>query len=285
MRLDVSLQVALKGVDLVTETAYLTLAGKLGYADNLLALLRLESYAFAIECADANDTLAALRRLLAVQSTFYNRNKHNYFLDCHWDGGQHTEGVDPDSLRRRLASEASARLEDGKTYLDSQGARTRVILQDVPEGPRFPDKDTAGHKVPRSPDKDTAGHKVPGFPDKDTAGHKVPGSPEKDTAGHKAPRLPEKDSAPHLYRSEVLVEDLEETTRAALAGRLESELATTPVTVSELGTRWILALRTGSEAEAETLTREIVVTEKRDRGLLLNPNHQGYKLISLDPLI
>jgi hypothetical protein len=232
MSLEVSLQVVLKGVDLVTETAYRTLADKLGYADKLLALLRLESYAFTIGCDDAANAVAALRRSLAVQSTFYNRNKHNYFLDCRWPEGQHTEGVDPLAMRRRLASEAGARLEDGTGNLDSHGLTGGVILEDVPEARRFPEVDTASH----------------------------------------------------LYRSEVLVEDLEDTTRTTLAGRLESELAITPVTVSELGTRWILALRTGSEADAESLTREIVVTEKRDRGLLLNPNHQGYKIVSLGPL-
>ena len=87
-----------------------------------------------------------------------------------------------------------------------------------------------------------------------------------------------------VYCGEVLVEDVEPTARTALARRLESELATAPVVVSEMGTRWIIALRVASDEKAERVTREIVVTKKRGHGLLLNPNHQGYKLLSLGPV-
>ena len=77
------------------------------------------------------------------------------------------------------------------------------------------------------------------------------------------------------------MEDIDPASRASLASRLERELATAPVTVSELGIRWYLALGVTSEETAQALTREIVVTEARDRGLLLNPNHQKHKLLSL----
>lgn len=84
-----------------------------------------------------------------------------------------------------------------------------------------------------------------------------------------------------IYRSEVLVEDVDTTAKSALAGRLESELGANPVTVSELGVRWYLALRVGSDEEAQRATRDIVVSESRDHGILLNPNYQRHTLLSL----
>jgi hypothetical protein len=210
MKLDVSLQVVLKGVDLVASTAYLTLVDKMGYADKLLSLIRLNSYAFAVDCEDAEKTLATLRRTLSVRTIFYNRNKHNYFLRCSWDGGEHSEGFPPEGVYRRLGAEAAGRVNERRgKELDSQAGGGRVILTHAP-----------------------------------------------------------------VFRSEVLVEDTDSSARFALARRLESELATAPVVVSEMGTRWYMALQISSEAQAEAVTREIVVTKKRDRGLLLNPNYQ-----------
>jgi hypothetical protein len=215
MKLDVSLLVWLKGVDLVATTARLTLADKLGYKDKLLSLQRLESYAFSLDAPDPAAAVETLRRVLAVRTIFFNRNKHNYFLECRWEGGHYTEGAPGPGGGLNTPREKD---------LDSQGGASEVILTGV----------------------------------------RVAG-----------------DSA---YRTEVLVEDVEKAARTALARRLESALALAPVEVSELGTRWYLALAAGTQKEAETLTREMVVTEKRDRGLLLNPNHQGYKLLSLEPV-
>lgn len=220
MKLDVSLHVLLKGVDLVASTAFLTLADKLGYTDNLLSLIRLDTYTFTVDCPDLQATLATLRRTLNVRTIFYNRNKHKYLLDCRWDGGQYGEGFSRGAIDRRLGAEAVGRLKDrGGKELDSHRGCTGVILGGVP-----------------------------------------------------------------VFRSEVLVEDADPSARAALARRLESELATAPVVVSEMGTRWVMALNVASKDEAEAVTREIVVTRKRDRGLLLNPNYQGYKLLALAPI-
>jgi hypothetical protein len=217
--LEVSLKVGLKGVDPVISTTYLTLADKMGYRGTLLALNRLESYAFSVGCQDPASTLETLKRYLATQSTFYNRNKHNYFLDCRFDGDRHAEGVAVDTLES-LALHAArwAKVEESQD-LDSQQGSNRVILRSVP-----------------------------------------------------------------VYRSEVLVEDIDPISKESLARKLESELSTFSVSVSELGIRWYLALGVGSEGEAKDVTRAIVVTESRDRGLLLNPNHQRYKLLSLSQM-
>jgi hypothetical protein len=208
--------VALKGIDPVVNTAYLTLTGKMGYSNNLLALNRLESYEFTVGCADAASTLKRLRDFVSTQTVFYNRNKHNYFLDCGWDGDRHTEGTPIDRLESLADQAARWGQIDKPQDLNGQATPPRVILLDNP-----------------------------------------------------------------IYRAEVLVEDIDTAARRSLAEKLEAELSTTPVSVSELGTRWNLALRVESEEEAKRVAREIAVTEGRSRGLLLNPNYQKYTLLSL----
>jgi len=86
-----------------------------------------------------------------------------------------------------------------------------------------------------------------------------------------------------VFRTDVLVEDLDPAAKKRLARYLESELAAT-VEVSALGTSWYLAIRAGSEGEATEIARSITVTESRDRGLLLNPNSQGLKILSLQTM-
>jgi hypothetical protein len=219
MTLDVSIRVGLKGVDPVISTAFLTLTEKMGYQGRLLGLNRLESYEFSAECRDQDSTLEPLRRMLATRTTFYNRNKNNYFVEYRWNGRKQVEGLALATLES-LAGQVKRWAALGRAGdLDSQGSASRVIL-------------------------------------------------------HRAP----------VFRSEVLVEDIDTVAKTALAAQLASELGATAVKVSELGVRWYLALRVGSEDDARRVTREIAVAEARDRGILLNPNHQRYTLLSLDPM-
>ena len=91
------------------------------------------------------------------------------------------------------------------------------------------------------------------------------------------------DSGP-VFRTEVLVEDLDPAARDSLGRRLEVELSTAPVVVPTMGVCWHLALRADTGAEARTVTEEIVVASRRDRGLLLNPNHQGYRFLGAEEM-
>ncbi|UCG51478.1 MAG: hypothetical protein JSW58_15035 [Candidatus Latescibacterota bacterium] len=220
MTVEVTLDVFLKGVDLVASTAFLTLRDKMGYRRNLLALSRLDAYGFAIETEDPDRTVATLKRVLATQSTFYNRNKHNYFLDCRWEGGGTTEGTTPEDYRQQLVSQARKTVLAGtKKDFDSTQDVDRVIFKDVP-----------------------------------------------------------------VYRTEVLVEDLDPAAKTAMARKLEDELSAARVVVTRLGTCWHLALRAETDGEAREVTEGIVVTKKRDRGLLLNPNYQGHKFLALEQI-
>jgi hypothetical protein len=218
--IEVSLDVMLKGIDLVADTAYLTLRGKMGYQDKLLGINRLDAYSFRFDTPNPPDTLARLKRLLATQTLFYNRNKHNFSLRCRWDGGELDEGVSVDHCHHQLSNHVKRTLAGGRPEnLDSTASEIRVILQKVP-----------------------------------------------------------------VFRTEVVVEDLDPSVKGGLSQKLENELSTGPVVVTTLGTLWHLALRAKSRDEAEALTREIVVTQKRDRGFLLNPNYQGFRLIAVETM-
>lgn len=219
MTLEVRLRVGLKGIDPVVSTAYLTLVDKMGYRGRLLAINRLESHAFSVECGDAASALQRLRRFLATQSTFYNRNKHNYFLECSWGDDRHTEGVPVESLESMAVQAARWAAVEAEQDLDGKPGSDRVILQSAP-----------------------------------------------------------------IFRPEILVEDTDPAGKLSLANKLETELAAGPVTVSESGIRWYLALDVSSDEEARRLAEEIAVTKRRDLGLLLNPNYQRYKLLSLEEI-
>jgi hypothetical protein len=215
MRIDVTLDVSLKGVDLVANTAFLTLHGKMGYEDNLLGIRRFDAYAFRVESGDPESTVVTLKRVLATQAIFYNRNKHNYFLTCRWNGGDIREGVSPGDHDRQLAVQAAAGLRRGaEKDFDGEDVENRVILKKIP-----------------------------------------------------------------VFRTEVLVEDLDPSAKEKISRKLETELSTAPVVVTTLGTCWHLAVRAQSLKDARAVTEGIVVTEKRDSGLLLNPNYQGFRFL------
>jgi len=91
--IDARLFVGLRGADLAASTAYLALVQKMGLGDRLLGLKRYEFFHLTIDSgAPAETTIEALKATLARQSTFYNRNKHMYSLECRWDGGEKVEG-------------------------------------------------------------------------------------------------------------------------------------------------------------------------------------------------
>ena len=218
MTIVAKLDVMLKGIDLVADTALLTLQGKMGYGARLLGIRRLDAYEFRIEAAEPPETVSTLKRFLSTQSLFYNRNKHHFSLRCRWEGGAADEGVPADRCREQLAAQVRRATMGGarKDFRSGQG-ESRVILNGGP-----------------------------------------------------------------VFRTEVLVEDLDSAVRMNIGRKLEAELSTAPVRVPTLGICWHLALRAESLEEARSITDGIVVAERRDRGLLLNPNYQGYRFLGAE---
>jgi len=217
MTIDARLLVALKGADLAASTARLTLLDKMGYGDTLLGLRRFDYFDLAIEtAAEPAAAVAALKRVLDRQSTFYNRNKHLYALECRWAGETHAEGVAREELERRFRAGLG------------RGSGTHGVA------------DSGG----KDPGKQFILNGSKGF------------------------------------LVEVLVEDDDRSARDAIAAKVQGDLAGLPDTRDAVvrcrhrATVWWLALLAGDPAAAEETAHRIATTERRDAGLLYNPNYQ-----------
>jgi hypothetical protein len=109
-RIDARLFVGPRGADLAASTAFLALVQKMGFGDRLLGLRRFDFFHLTIESkATAETTIDALTVTLARQSTFYNRNKHMYSLECRWRGGERIEGPTHQTMVSGFARALAAR--------------------------------------------------------------------------------------------------------------------------------------------------------------------------------
>jgi hypothetical protein len=138
MKIDAQLLVWLKGADLFASTAYLTLVGKMGFGDKLAGIKRFDYFRLAIDATGETaggtpprETIAALKDVLDRQSTFYNRNKHAYSLECAWNGSSHVEGLPREEVRARWAGEISKTLQNQHVAdFDGKTSPKRVILNE-----------------------------------------------------------------------------------------------------------------------------------------------------------
>lgn len=216
MNIDAGLIVFSKGADLIAETAFLTLTGKMNFEGRLLAMKRFDNFRFDIESGDPEGAVSQLRDILARQSTFYNRNKHGHVLHCSWPGGQFHEGPDRPALQQLLAGEAMK----------------PVVKKAV----------------------------------------------EKNHGGQAGERVILKQN--RIFLIDSLVEEQDPSVRSSLAQKLQTDLGGIPVSVLSNGTLWWLVLSAPDEPAARALAEEMAVSERRDRGLLLNPNYQRFEVIS-----
>jgi hypothetical protein len=132
IEVDSELVVFLKDADLIASTAFLTLTGKMGYSGKLLGLKRFDFFRFTLGCKDSDDPENALSRLISVlsaQSTFFNRNKHHFFLECRWAGKVKRFGTDLAVAQRGLRADIMKSLGKGGANLDIQSGSKRVILE------------------------------------------------------------------------------------------------------------------------------------------------------------
>jgi hypothetical protein len=119
MKIDAQLLVWLKGTDLFASTAYLTLVDKMGYADRLAGIKRFDYFRFELDAGHngrpvdpPEEIVASLKGVLDRQSTFYNRNKHAYSLQCGWSESDHLEGPTQAEIQERWIGEISKTLQN-----------------------------------------------------------------------------------------------------------------------------------------------------------------------------
>jgi len=74
------LWVRLKVVDLVTQTAWITLTEKLEYGENLKGLSHYSFWGMELEGASVDEVARDVDRVIQMDSTFTNQNKHLYRL-------------------------------------------------------------------------------------------------------------------------------------------------------------------------------------------------------------
>jgi hypothetical protein len=82
MKTPVQLWVRLKVIDLVTQTARITLMEKLDFADALRGITHYWYWGMDAEAADATSALDAIDRVIRLDSAFTNQNKHLYRLSA-----------------------------------------------------------------------------------------------------------------------------------------------------------------------------------------------------------
>ncbi len=120
-KVDTKLLVTLKGADLTASTAALALVDKMGFGGRLIGLKRFDFFRFHIDSDAAPEAIVdTLTRVLDRQSTFYNRNKHLYALECEWDGGGRALGISRSDLRQRWEAEIAEHV-DNKSVTDLDG--------------------------------------------------------------------------------------------------------------------------------------------------------------------
>jgi hypothetical protein len=134
------LWVRLKVIDLVTQTAWMTLTEKLGLEKELLGLARYSFWRMDVDARDGKSALGEIERVICLDSAFTNQNKHLYMLrmedgaqagDLHLDrdypimaeGGVGRSGFAVDCLVRELGSE---REEGYRSRLNSRLDGVRV---------------------------------------------------------------------------------------------------------------------------------------------------------------
>jgi hypothetical protein len=126
-RIDARLFVGLRGADLSASTARLALVQKMGFGDRLLGLRRFDFFHLSIETDSPPEaTIDALIATLARQSTFYNRNKHMYSLECRWPGGERVEGPTHQAMASGFAKALESRANP-RSSIDFDGKREEKV--------------------------------------------------------------------------------------------------------------------------------------------------------------
>lgn len=126
--IDARLLVGLRGPDLTASTARLTLVEKMGFGDRLAGLQRWDFFHLKLGSrAEPEVVLEALKKTLARQSTFYNRNKHMYSLECRWAKETRVDGPTHADLAARFGQALGKRGGPGTDFDGKPGSKADIV--------------------------------------------------------------------------------------------------------------------------------------------------------------
>jgi hypothetical protein len=244
MKTPVRLWVRLKVIDLVTQTARITLTEKLDFADDLRGMTHYWYWGMDAEAADAKSALAEIDRTIRLDSAFTNQNKHLY----------------------RLA--AGDNLALGDLPLDRDYAVT---------GPDIP----ARNPVAEPPMDSSAGMSEPVAPGADTSAYgPIGGSATGPGAEVSAPKTGFRAGISALFAFDCLVRERRPDREAGFADRLNARLKGVAVSNMKCGEVWRLVVSASSEREGLATVEKMLVSRSRREGLLLNPHYQTWEILA-----
>jgi len=126
--IDARLLVGLRGPDLTASTAWLALVEKMGFGDRLVGLKRWDFFHLTLAAsASPEAVLEALKKTLARQSTFYNRNKHMYSLECRWGKEERVDGPSHADLVGRFGQSLGKRIDAGIDFDGKAGSKADIV--------------------------------------------------------------------------------------------------------------------------------------------------------------
>jgi hypothetical protein len=110
----------------------LALVEKMGFGPRLAGLQRWDFFHLTLESdASPEAVMEALKKTLARQSTFYNRNKHLYSLECRWGSETRVDGPPHAELGRRFGQALGSGSRAGIDF-DGKGESKADIVNASP---------------------------------------------------------------------------------------------------------------------------------------------------------
>ncbi|MCI0451948.1 MAG: hypothetical protein L0Z51_06075 [Candidatus Latescibacteria bacterium] len=126
--IDARLLVGLRGPDLTASTARLALVEKMGFGDRLSGLKRWDFFHLLLESGGQPEAVVdGLKKTLARQSTFYNRNKHMYSLECRWDSETRLDGPSHADLAKRFGQSLGNAGGSGTDFDGKPGSKADIL--------------------------------------------------------------------------------------------------------------------------------------------------------------
>jgi hypothetical protein len=242
MKTPVQLWVRLKVIDLVTQTARITLTEKLDFADTLRGIVHYWYWGMDAEAADGAKALEAIDRAIRLDSAFTNQNKHLY----------------------RLSG-------DGRAIGDL------ALEKDFPVGSDIP----ARNPVAKPPMDSSAGMSEPGVQGADTSANgPIGGSATGPGAEVSTPGTGFRAGMPALFACDCLVRERRPDRETGFAERLNARLEGVVVSNMKWGEAWRLVVSAPDERAALAAVERMLVSRSRREGLLLNPHYQTYEILA-----